>query len=343
MQPGDSFFALKNYAKGKINRWELVDSDPIIYEVRHNENPAQSVVYLRFKNDEDFLKILGVSDDDIWLASRLNSYYVDYSYMDEYSTKEDFNDGYGLWHELNEDNWQKMIKISEYLGVPSDLVENEDRQILADKLYPLYKREIDDIISDYTYEVNQEINQSASEYVKGEITDFVEKFGFELLPYDGVKTTVADLISLYIQYNVPHVSLKKLLKEVFKNGENELSSGWTDNMYEYRNDKYFDKDSFNRNVERNLDKIIEDLEEKYRPEILQMIDRVLSKVKRLNNWVKLPKDPRYRIQVNGFDKDNEKIQVRMEGPGYQKQFSISEDGFNKLLYNLELFDLADKE
>ena len=113
-------------------------------------------------------------------------------------------------------------------------------------------------------------------------------------------------------------------------------------MYEWRDDRYFDSESFNRSAGRNLDKILDDLEENMSPEFVSMINRVLSKVKRVNQWMKLPKDPRYKIRVSNFNKENNKIEVKLEGPNYNRKFEISEEGFYNLLYNLDLFNLDDK-
>ena len=199
------------------------------------------------------------------------------------------------------------------------------------------------ILDDYTYEANNEIDESARTNIENDIKNFLKEFNFELIPYNGVKTTIYNLISLYAHYGIPYLSLKNLLKTIFeKNTEGHNLGGWSDNMYEWRDDRYFDSESFNRSAGRNLDKILDDLEENMSPEFVGMIDRVLSKVKRVNQWMKLPKDPRYKIRVSNFNKENNKIEVKLEGPNYNRKFEISEEGFYNLLYNLDLFNLDDK-
>ena len=345
MKAGDSFFGLRNFVRGKINKWELLNSDPNISDVRVNsENPVDSVVSITFDNSGDFLNLLNLSDYDSDLVQSLFSHYGGgYGYFDFYGTKEDFIEGYGVWSYFNNDNWEKLNKISKYLGIDSDLYEPENSAYFADKIYPMYKKEIDEILDDYTYEANNEIDESARTNIEKDIKNFLKEFNFELIPYNGVKTTIYNLISLYAHYGIPYLSLKNLLKTIFeKNTEGHNLGGWSDNMYEWRDDRYFDSESFNRSAGRNLDKILDDLEENMSPEFVSMINRVLSKVKRVNQWMKLPKDPRYKIRVSNFNKENNKIEVKLEGPNYNRKFEISEEGFYNLLYNLDLFNLDDK-
>lgn len=343
MTAGDSFFALKNFAKGKISKYDLMDSDPLISSISENpNNPGQSIIQIRFDDNSEFLKFLGLHEDDVWFAIRVDSSYDSYDYVDSYTAKEDFMSGDGFLWDLNDENRELLNKISKLIGLGNFNFEDENqRKNLSEKLDKLYHKEIENLCGDYAHEKNREMNITANESIRKEITNFVEDYGFELLPYYGIKTTVADLLSLYIQHNLPHVSLKKLLTKIFEEKSGHIG-GWSDNMYEYQDDENFDSNEFNRDAESIFEKILDNLEEQegFEP-FIEMIDRVTKKFK-TNTWYDLPKDKRYRIKVLGFDRDNHKINVELKGPNYGRKFSISEEGFNKLLYNLELFDLADK-
>ena len=53
----DTFMALRDYVKGKIQKGELEDSDPNIYSVREDRsNLGQSVIRIEFDNDDKFWK-----------------------------------------------------------------------------------------------------------------------------------------------------------------------------------------------------------------------------------------------------------------------------------------------
>lgn len=349
MEPGDSFFALRNFAKGKINQWDLEETDSLITRVRVDRNNlGQSKVDLNFDDEEKFLKSLDLSDDDIWFVRVIDSPYTDYEFVDYYSVKDDYLNGYGIWYYLNEENTELLKNISKIL-LPKefDLDDDKFKEELAEKLYEFFQREIDDILYDYQSERNSEMLNSARTVVERDMKDAMAEMGFELVPYEGIRATVADLISLYMQYNVPHVSLKKLIKTIFEEKNKSFSSlgGWYENTYEYSDDANFDRDSFDRSVNRNLESIYEKLTEEYdTPEgkaFLKMIETINKKFK-INSWNDLPKNKKFKFRIDGFNKENYKIIVSLRKPsGEIKRINVTEDNLNRLLYQPELFDLED--
>ena len=75
----ETFMALRDYVKGKIDRFDLEDSDPNIYDVREDKsNLGQSLIKIEFKKDDDFWKAVNLHEDDVWFMRMLNSYYSDY-------------------------------------------------------------------------------------------------------------------------------------------------------------------------------------------------------------------------------------------------------------------------
>ena len=81
----DTFIALRDYIKGKIDSYDLKESDDLIYRIKENQqNRGQSGVVISFNNEEEFLKFLGLHEDDIWFYQVINSPYNDYEFMDEY-------------------------------------------------------------------------------------------------------------------------------------------------------------------------------------------------------------------------------------------------------------------
>jgi hypothetical protein len=112
----DTFRALRDFAKGKISKYELEDSDPSITDVRvDGSNLGQSKIELTFPGDDRILGMVGLSDDDIWFSKVVNSYYSDYEFMDWYSAKDDFLQGYSVYSELDEENIGKLRTISNFI------------------------------------------------------------------------------------------------------------------------------------------------------------------------------------------------------------------------------------
>ena len=262
--------------------------------------------------------------------------------------KDDYLNGYGIWYYLNEENTELLEKISKILFPGKfDLDDDKFKEELGEKLYEFFQREIDDILYDYQSERNSEMLYSARNVVERDMKAAMEEMGFELIPYEGIRATVADLISLYMQYNVPHVSLKKLIKTIFEEKNKSFSSlgGWYENTYEYSDDANFDRDSFDRSVNRNLESIYEKLTEEYdTPEgkaFLKMIENINKKFK-INSWNDLPKNKKFKFRIDGFNKENYKIIVSLRKPlGEIKRINVTEDNLNRLLYQPELFDLED--
>ena len=352
MEPGDSFYALNRFVRGKIDKYSLEYSDPSISRVQIDpQNLAQSSVYIDFKDSEDFLKSLKISEDDIWFARVIDSPYDSFEFIDGYSTEEDFKEGYGLWYVLDEDNIELLEKIAKFIYPEEfDLDNDEFKKGLASRLLDLYPREMDYILGDYQAERNNEMTQDARESIHKEINDYLESFGIEFISYDRIKIKVGDLISLFYQYNVPHLPIKKMIEQIFSNQDSNLG-GWDEYRYEYGNDEYFDKDSVNREVNRYFEKIYDDLTEDYENDgdlkkFFEFFEKTTKKYK-IGVWYDLPKDNSIIFKIDGFDNESKKIEISLKkrkSSSYSssvKKIKISEDAFNKLLYQPELFNLVD--
>ncbi len=347
MEPGDSFFALRKFVKGKINQYELEGADKSIGRViASRENPALSKVIIEFTDMNEFGKIIGLDDDDIWFEQAINNPYNTYDIQDSSTSEQDFLDGYGPWYNFDSDNKELLQRISKLIySKKFDYEDEEDRAGFAVFLEKYYPREIGSIVIDWTHEKNIEIRHVASEHVNSELNNFLGDFGFQRHG-DGIKTTVGDLISNFIQYNVPHVSIKKLLKTIFQDS-NRTIGGWDEDRFEYQDDDVFDNESFNKEANRSLEKILERIEEDYESgdsnTFMDMIDRVTKKHK-IGIWYEIPKGSDLIFRIDGFDRETKKIDISLKkkkGMSGINKFKISEDGFNKLLYQPELFNLVE--
>jgi hypothetical protein len=346
MEAGDSFFALGNFVRGKIEKYDLEYSDPLIQQVRVDRNsPAQSEVYLEFKDSNKFFDALGVSEDDAWFARAVGSSYNNFDFTETYQVREDFQEGYGVWYILDEDNTEFLEKISKLIyPYEFDLNDDDFKKGLSEKLLKYYPNEMDSIFSDYAYERNREMSEDADKSINKDIKNALNEISFELVSYDTIKAKVGDLLALYYQYNVPHLPLEGLVKEIFGSHNFDLG-GWDDNRYEYGNDEYFDKDSINREINRQFTKIYDGLTEDNDNESLkkffEFLERITKKFK-VGTWYELPKNTKYKFRIVEFDKDDFKIVVTLRKPTLEmKNISVTEQNFYNLLYQPELFDLSD--
>ena len=341
----DTFMALKGYVKGNISRYELEDSDPDIYHVREDRsNLGQSVIKLGF-NDDKFWKNVGLHEDDVWFMKMINSHYSDYEFMDSYSVKEDFSNGYTIFYELNEDNIEKLKRISRYIFPKKFDLENEEfRSKFAEKLLSSFKRETQDILDDYQSEKNREMSHVAQKSIQKELNDYFNEFGFTYIPDDEFTTTVANLIMWYIRENAVHEPIEKLLPKIFSSSKMSIG-GWQENSYEYQNSEEFDSVSFNNYVERKLDEIIERIEDGADSDFdvkdyVAMVDRISKKIE-VGKWHNLPKKKDVRFYIENFEMNPNKVVVKLSKALQQRELKLSEENFYHLLYQPTLFNLEE--
>jgi hypothetical protein len=352
--PNDNFvIALRNYAKGKINKNDLYDVDDSIYHIEPKTPLGQTMLTIEFKDEEELLKSLDISDDDIWFMRALRAY-DGYDFMDPYQIEQDFKDGYGIYDELNDENVDKLKDLSSILlsGKEFDLSNENFRIELSKILLDVFPKEIDYILGDFEMEKESEMNAVANKAIKAEFDDVLLSVGADInRNFDMIDIKLSDLYAAALQSNLYNGDAKELVANVLKrasdnNGGGGQFGGWYDNSYEYQDSEYFDSKSFNNYVSRQFDEMLESLESNSDEitggikEYLDFRNRISSKFN-LNTWLNLPKDKRYKFKIKGFDKDDIKIVVELITPLGVKEVKLSEENFYHLLYQPSLFNLEE--
>ena len=340
---GEFIKKLREFTKGKINSRELEESDDSILQVKPSDPLGQSTIVVDFGDDERFFKNFDVSEDDTWFMNAISSSYSDYEFIDSYQVEEDFKEGYIVFGDLNDENKEKLQQIAELI-LPSkefDLNSDEYRQELSATLLDLFERETDNILSDYFVEKNREMVITARDSIEKEINDVLESAGFTLKRrYDEITTTAANLVMWSTRLGINKTDVISLFNQIVENNGGSIG-GWAEDQYEYQDYENFDSDSFNREVERQFDSILEKIEDDGTQinEFIDLRKRILSKYK-MNTWFELPKDKSIKFKIKNFDRDDMKIIVLLNKQfKSEKTLSLTEEQFNYLLYQPELFDL----
>jgi len=341
----ETFAALRNYAKGKIDAHQLMDADKLFDSIKENYRyPAESIIRIDFNSKEDLLKTLGLADDDLYFYFDVTSPYNSYEFIDGYSAQEEFSDGYGFYNYLDEENMITLSQIARaILPKKVDFGDAESLKELSAVLLQNFKREIENIIDEYASEKNYQMNREAYKVVEKELKDYTDSLGFEVTD-TGLRISVGQLIHLYLMENAIHIPLKKLLEKVFESDKQYF--GWNDDIYEYSNDADFDSVSFNKYAGQILDNIIDRIVDAGEEEgvdindFLAMTARIEKKFK-TGKYYFLPKDKtkETRFKVEGFEFPNMKISVGLQKGLTQKTISLSEQNFYNLLYQPSLFSL----
>jgi predicted Zn-ribbon and HTH transcriptional regulator len=334
---------LRDFVRGKVSSRDLEDSDDAILSIREGNPLGQSIITIDFGDDEKVYHAMDLSDDDIWFLNIMNSYYSDYNFMDSYQVESDFKDGYNVYPDLDKENMEKMKQIASIIIPNKEYeIDNEEYRIeLSKTLLDLFQKQMDYLLGEYHSEKEDEMMTTAKETVSKEMKDYLESIGFSIKrPYDELNTTPANLLMWGARLGIQKIDAISLFNRIVEfNGTGRLGS-WAENSYEYQDDKNFDSVSFNRAASRELDDILEKLESDNNvQEFLEFRQRIESKYK-MNTWYALPKDKEIKFKIFGFHRETMKVDVQITANFKgSKSFSLSEQSFQNLLYQPELFDL----
>jgi len=148
----------------------------------------------------------------------------------------------------------------------------------------------------------------------------------------------------YSRTNRKELNFEELFKLIIEQTNTSNLGGWYEDTYQFHNSDYFDKTGFNREVERQLDKILEKIEsEDINFEEFKNLINTVTKKYGIGKWYDLPKNKKYNFKIEGFDIQNMKIKMvaRSKKSWRAKSMLLSLESFNNLLYTPELFDLSD--
>jgi hypothetical protein len=347
----NTLLALRNFSKGKITTNDLYGMDDTIEDIRVRNPLGQSLITIKLGEKEKFLEEIGLSPDDAWFRDVIMSSYGNgFEFTDTYTIEQDFTEGYIFEFELNEENTQTLKGIAGRLipGEEVNLEDEEYRQKLHGILLDIFPRELDYILSDYSMEKDNEMNQVAKESIKAEFDDKLDEMGVDLsYDMDEVTITLADLFSEALQLNLFNSSAQEMVIKIISNKLGSHIGGWYENNYEYRDSDKFDEESFNRTVENQFEKILEKMDEDSESEYtvkdyIEFRTRVLNKFK-IKTWYETPKDKDIIFAIQDFDPTKMTVQLTVKDRGTQllKDIVMDEENFTQFLHQPSLFKLDD--
>ena len=349
---GQLLKTLRHFVRGEALPQDLESSDNAILDVKERKPLGQSIIVIDFGNSENFFNSLDIEEHDgMFLNNVSNGYYShSYEFMDSYQIESDFREGYIIYGDLNEENNEKLKTIVLLIMPEKEfLIDDEEYRIeLSKRLYDLFDREMDSILSDYHSEKESEMTKTANESISKDLNDYLDSIGFEMHDeYTELRTTPANLIMWCVRLGLTKTDVLSLFRKIVEYNGNGGLGGWADNSYEFQDSKNFDNESFNREVSRQFDNIIEKLENDDSgnsiQDFLKFRNKIVSKFK-MSNWYELPKDKKIKFRIEGFDKNNMKVIVRISDPkNGVRNISLSEENFNNLLYQPELFEFGELE
>ena len=338
-----TYLGLKKLAEGTIPKssWTLGRMDSLIDDVKFaKKNPKNSVLFLKFDDDEQFFKTFDISEDTIWILNRVfSSYGGGYEFID-YGDDYDWREG-RVFYSFNNENLAKLDEILKLFAPTLSMLNGdgdwESAVEIFDNIYPRFG---EDVWSDYVNMENEGRNEQFKKEVREETCDVYEKFGIYSKTGCFYKyiTTVGNALRLYEKSGLYDKDLYYLISHF---GHKLDVTDYGEYMYEIYGE--FDTESFNRSVTHYVDKfydvvmegdLIKDINE-YRKVLTD-----LQKKYKINKWYDFPANKKHSFNLVGVDPKTNKIIVDLRRGGFDKgsgRTQMTYDDFMKTINNLSLF------
>lgn len=345
MEKKPFFLIVRDYLKGNATSDELKSHSRIIFDIEEDRySRAKTKLELKF-SESSFTDLLSLGESDTWFYSIISGDYRDFDFVDTGLVAENFEEGYDAWHYFDEENKNLLNEIATmWFSLKLDFDDYESKKQMAQFLTESFPDEVNNIISDFTVEKNRMMTINAEEQINSELD--VLKKNVELFDMDidlqsySIVLTISGIVQLYLQNGDFELNLKKTLKDVFDSLNLNIGN-WMEDLYDYeRDDSYFDKERFNRDANRQLEKIHDKIkdDESLSPDFFDMIKEITKKFE-LHKVYDLPKNRNYVFAITGFDRDNLKIKVNIwpKDTLQMKEIKLSKENFYNLLYQPSLF------
>jgi hypothetical protein len=325
---------LKDIAKGKVQspRWD--NPDDWIYEVRINEkNPLASQVIIDFDDESDFLKTLGVDEDDIYEYKHIMFY--ESSDYDHYRYYDEWREGY-IRDSFSNENLEKYEQILR-LTISPDMTNNYD---IMKKLMDLFENEVNNIISIYGLENERCMLDAAKKAIKEETEKPFDRFGItEVWHASRFKTTVGILLNWFRMLKAENKNVRELLTMLFAKYNSKSNIGsWGELKYNSFCDDY-DQEQVQREIGLELDEIIEEIEEDGINEDFQKLYDIVVKLGGFNRHIEL-KDKEMSVVFQSINPYTGRLIFKVykkDGKSEQRSVDNLEDLYLNL-YQPELFE-----
>lgn len=325
----------------KPSLYELEDAEPLISDVKYSEsNPKKCFITLTFQDEEEYWRLFDVTNDDIWFAKYVFSNYdtFDFGFYD--IGQENFRYGY-LLQEINEDNIKLLKEILYYISPKYvNLRTDSDWEKVSRLLYSSFKDECDNIIQTYSDERNSCQERGAKKMIIDDTCNAFMDYGIITKTGCFFKyvTSVGILLSLYKIQNDTSLTIKQILSKI---GHDLPVTYWGDSPYEV-DCIDFDEQSFNREVEWNLEKIYDKvLDGDVFPDI-EKYKKFFEKFGKyeMEEWYSLPKNKSITFRIEDVDPTTNMVEVLVNNSQTKKteKRSYDIDDFGLFLYQYELFE-----
>lgn len=338
----ETYEFFKKLSNGEeINRWSYPDK--LIYDIRHTRGSNSIKVVITFDDDDDFLDVLNVHDDDRYNWRRfMGNYYT--GDLDTYRYEDEWDDGYIL--EIFNDENKELVNEILKLTKPNLRVGVDSNEEISKFLHNTFD-EIEDLVYDHAEQREECIYEGAKKFIMKETDNPFKKFGIVQKSHSyKFETTVSIILKLYRLLKAEDEDLKGLLTKLHeKYPQYENIGSWDDLVYEGWCDD-FDSELEQSNFKKHLEKILDDLMENFEGYDFEGYNQLYITVMKLggfNKWINIP-DKNMSVIFNSLDEKTNKLTltVHKSGKTPHKRIVNNLDELNLTLYQPELFESVKK-
>ncbi len=332
---------LLNIKKGKINSRSAFIGHKNIEAIKND-------VFINFDGFEDYMRKIfkrTLGSESIDMLSYMTSRYSDYEFVDYYTAKDDFEEGYAL-NDLSDDGKQMLSKIIKFLN-PSlyeKLKKNNIDSLIyfseAAKTLKNHNKYYDNLITEYGVAKDSGYSSGVEKAIPEEYCDTLKLLNVEMVKCFGkYKTTIDNLLSLYEESGNKSLPIIRLLaEELDKYSVADIS----ENYYEY-----FDDDEYISRwhkeadyiLERYVDLLEEENEEFSNDEYQNTVDYVINNFG-FNVKKEIPTQKGTYFSIISVESDSRILVEITKQDGERKKIFLTIQQLESLLKNYKLFDVV---
>ncbi len=339
---GETFEFLKSVYNGYEPRWNENGGDDLIYNIDFKENnPGQSIVEIVIDNENTFLNIFNIEEDDIY---EWRYYMNDYGGHDiNYDMYyEDWKEGNFMSYRFNEENKERIINIvrSYYPSTPPD-----DMQLIHSLLNDqINEKFVESVINEFAYEYETCLYDTVRNIINSEFENPFMKFGIKEKNrnYKYV-TTVGVLLTWYKQLKIEDLKIEGLLQTLIEKFDKTNRGYWSELRWDTEC-KDWDDEKYQQFVSDQIDKLEEDLSDDERFSNYEEYKEIVSSIDQeygFEKWIPVKTDENTYFKIDKVDPGTNKIIItlrnNMSNEREQKR-SVNYEDLKTIETQYELFE-----
>lgn len=313
-----------------------------------NIDVIKNDVYITFDGFDEYMRkifkqVLG--SESVNMLSYMTSSYREFEFVDYYTVKDDFEEGYAL-RDLSDDGMQMLSKIIRFLN-PS-LYEKSKKDNMdsltyfseAAKTLKNHNKYYDHLITEYSMAKDLGYSSGVENAIPKEYCDTLKLLNVEMVEcFSKYKTTIDNLLSLYEESGNKSLPIIRLLaEELDKYSVDDIS----ENYYEYFDDNEYISQWHKESdyiLEKYVDLLEEENEEFSSSEYQNIVDYIINNFG-FNVKKEIPTQKGTYFSIISVETDSRILVEITKQDGDKKRIFLTLEQLEGLLKNYKLFDVV---